>query len=84
MERARIDGLGQIGGRALAVDVPLSGDRIDYDAASSDDGARAPADDVSTSPLFPTSPRPEYPDAADPAPAYTPGAAVVDDDDDLF
>ena len=34
VERARIDGLGQIGGRALAVDVPLSGDRIDYDAAS--------------------------------------------------
>ncbi|MEC7521016.1 MAG: hypothetical protein VYE22_14165 [Myxococcota bacterium] len=34
VERARIDGLGAIGGRAVAVDVPLSGDRVDYDAAT--------------------------------------------------
>ena len=56
---------------------------------SDDDGAPAStkADDLSTSPLFPTSPRPDYDAAAaerDPAPAWTPGAPAVDDDDDLF
>lgn len=34
VERARIDGLGAIGGSAVAVDVPVEGSAVDYDAAT--------------------------------------------------